>query len=392
MIESHHFKQELTEQERRDWLRLIRSENVGPVTFHRLLSKYGSASSALDALPELARMGGKISYRLYPERLVDLELERLIAAGANLVASCEKGYPDSLRFTVGAPPLISVAGNTHLLQNDSIAIVGARNASANGMGFARALAADIGKGGYGHNNLVIVSGMARGIDTAAHQGGLRTGTIAVLAGGVDVVYPRENQKLYSEIRDQGVVVAEMAVGTKPTARMFPVRNRIIAGLSRGVVVVEASPRSGSLITARAALEQGRDVFAVPGTPGDPRARGTNGLIRDGAILTESASDVLEALSETNFLEQTKEDLFYYNKLESDDVIDSNIDQARCAIKELLGNSSVAVDELVRNCQFSIPTVHAVLLELELAGRLERHPGNRVCLILKANETEKQSLS
>jgi len=278
--------------------------------------------------------------------------------------------------------LISVIGQKHLLAHTAIAVVGARNASANGLGFTRTLATDLGRGGYGCQDIVVVSGMARGIDTAAHLGSLERGTIAVLGGGVDIVYPSENAKLYDEISENGIIVAEMPIGTKPSAHLFPIRNRLISGISSGVVVVEASPRSGSLITARLALEQGRDVYAVPGTPGDPRSRGTNGLIKDGAILTESAADVLRVLGDAKSMYAMPQFSLDFKALEDTRVSTNEIDQARPAIKELLGNSSVAVDELVRNCQFSFATVSAVLLEMELAGRLERHPGNRVCQIVE----------
>ncbi len=369
---------------RRDWLRLIRSENVGTVTFFRLLERFGSARAALDALPDLARQGGRRNYVIYPENRADDELARLNAIGAKLIAWCEPDYPVALRAVEGGPPLFSALGNTDLLSRPSVAVVGARNGSANGLSFARKLAAELGRGGHGFDDLVVTSGMARGMDAAAHHGALETGTIAVLGGGVDVVYPTENARLYDDIVERGLVIAEMAVGTKPSARLFPIRNRLISGLSLGVVVVEASPRSGSLITARLALEQGREVFAVPGAPGDPRTRGTNGLIRDGAILTESSADVLRALGTPGALSSGAQNSFDFNVVKVTGERENEIDQARPRIKELLGNSPVAVDELVRNCQFSIAVVSAVLLELELAGRLERHPGNRVCQIIDHN--------
>ncbi|MBT4041061.1 MAG: DNA-protecting protein DprA [Rhodospirillales bacterium] len=375
----------LSATQRRDWLRLIRSENVGTVTFFRLLERFGSARAALDALPDLARQGGRRSYKIYPESKVDDELAHLDRIGARLIAWCEPDYPEALRAVEGGPPLFSALGNTHLLARPSVAIVGARNASANGLSFARKLSAELGRGGFGCNNLVVTSGLARGLDAAAHHGALETGTIAVLGGGVDVVYPKENDRLYDEVVERGLVIAEMAVGTKPAARLFPIRNRLISGLSRGVVVVEASPRSGSLITARLALEQGREVFAVPGAPGDPRTRGTNGLIREGATLTESAADVLRVLGEAGTLSSGPQFNFDFGALNASKDNPDELDLARSQIKELLGNSPVAVDELVRNCQFSIAAVSAVLLELELAGRLERQPGNRVCLIIDHDE-------
>ncbi|HEX9702366.1 MAG TPA: DNA-processing protein DprA, partial [Rhodospirillales bacterium] len=284
----------LSDAEKLAWLRLIRTDNVGPITFRRLLERFGSAARALDALPDLARRGGR-AQGLKPRAKAEAEaeIEAVRACGARLLAWGEPDYPPLLAHVEDAPPLLSVLGHAGLLNKKAIAVVGARNASINGCRFAERLARDCGQGG-----LLVVSGMARGIDAAAHKGGLATGTLAVLGGGIDVIYPKENADLYRRIVGEGVLVSEVAPGTQPQARHFPRRNRLISGVSRGVVVVEASPRSGSLITARMALEQGRDVFAVPGAAMDPRARGTNHLIRQGAILTESAEDVLSAFNES----------------------------------------------------------------------------------------------
>jgi len=281
----------LNAKDRLDWLRLARSDNVGPITFYKLLERFGSAGAALDALPDLARHGGgrkklKVGSKADAER----EIEALGQIGAGLIARGEPAYPPLLAHIEDAPPLISVLGHSHLLTKKAIAVVGARNASVNGLRFAETIARDLGEGG-----LMVVSGLARGIDAAAHKGALATGTLAVQGGGVDVVYPKENAALYESIKAEGAIVSEIAPGTQPQARHFPRRNRLISGIARGVVVVEASPRSGSLITARMALEQNREVFAVPGAAGDLRARGTNGLIRDGAVLTETAEDVLSVL-------------------------------------------------------------------------------------------------
>lgn len=366
----------LSASERLDWLRLIRSENVGPITFFRLLDHFGSAAAALDALPRLARRGGrggavKVASREAAER----EMATIEAVGAQLIAWGEPGYPPLLAHVEDAPPLISVLGHAPLLGKAAIAVVGARNASALGCRLARELAADLGRGG-----LLVVSGMARGIDAAAHQGAMETGTVAVLGGGIDVPYPRENEALYGELRERGVLVSEVEPGTAPLARHFPRRNRIISGVSRGVVVVEANLRSGSLITARIALEQGREVFAVPGSPLDPRARGTNGLIRDGATLTESADDVLKAFGGRRLPSLGERRSLGFLGVKAAESVDSEVDSARDALIESLGPVAVTVDELVANGQFSPAVVSAVLLELELAGRLERHPGNRVSLI------------
>ncbi|MBK3735627.1 DNA-protecting protein DprA, partial [Azospirillum brasilense] len=261
----------LSAAERFDWLRLIRSENVGPITFHRLLERFGGAGAALEALPDLAKRGGRTKpLRIAPKADIDRELAANDRIGARLLFSCEPDYPEPLAALDDAPPVVSVLGHPHLLRRRAVALVGARNASMNGKKFAERLARDLGEAG-----LLVVSGMARGIDTAAHAGALGSGTAAVVAGGADVVYPPENQALYRDIVQQGVVIAESPVGTTPQARHFPRRNRLISGLSLGVLVVEAALRSGSLITARMALEQGREVMAVPGSPLDPRCQGTN---------------------------------------------------------------------------------------------------------------------
>lgn len=279
------------ERERRDRLRLIRSESVGPVTWRRLVDRFGSAGRAIAALPDLARRGGRTAPLMIPSADdVDRELAELARLGARLLVLGDADYPPALAAIEDAPPTLAVRGNVELLARRSLAIVGSRNASISGRRLAETLAADLGRAG-----LVVVSGMARGIDAAAHRGALPTGTVAVVAGGIDVVYPPENASLYEAIAMAGAVVAESPPGVQPLARHFPRRNRIIAGLSAGVLVVEAALHSGSLITARLALEQNRDVFAVPGSPLDPRSRGGNDLIRQGGVLTESADDVLSTL-------------------------------------------------------------------------------------------------
>ena len=368
--------QKLTAAEKFDWLRLSRSDNVGPITFYKLLERFGDAESALDALPELAlRGGGGKSLKVCAPAAAEKEMDALAAVGASLIARGEPDYPPLLAHIEDAPPLISLLGHPHLLAKKTIAVVGARNASLNGLGFAEKIARDLGQGG-----LLVVSGMARGIDAAGHRGALKTGTLAVMGGGIDVVYPKENQSLYEKLIDQGAIISEIAPGTQPKARHFPRRNRLISGVARGVIVVEASPRSGSLITARMALEQGREVFAVPGSAVDPRARGTNHLLRQGANLTESAEDVFEVLNEARMtpLEDTKPIDFKGNIPEPP--APGELDLARGVIEKSLGPAPSLVDEIIRNCQFSPPVVSWVLLELELAGRLERHPGNQVSLI------------
>ena len=365
----------LNPAERLDWLRLIRSENVGPVTFYQLLARFGSAEAALAALPDIARRGGRARpLSLCPRATAERELQQLQAAGARLVAWGEPDYPVALAALDDAPPLLSVRGDSKIFAKSAVAVVGARNASANGRRFARDIAMQLGQQG-----LVVVSGLARGIDAAAHEGSLATGTIAVLAGGIDQVYPEENRALHEQIAEHGALIAELAVGTEPQARHFPRRNRIISGCALGVLVVEAALHSGSLITARFALEQGRDVFAVPGSPLDPRCRGTNDLIRNGAILTESVEDIMREVQPrlAPTLGERKREA--YTPAESIVPADNELARTRERLIELLSPTAVPVDELVRQCQLSPALVVTILLELELAGRIERHPGNQVSL-------------
>ena len=374
---------ELDPQERLDWLRLARTETVGPVTFYALLRRFGSARTALEALPRLSRPIAAMS-----RRDAEAEVAALGRLGARLVCWGEPDYPASLAAVEDGPPILTVLGDSGLLRAPIVAVVGARNASANGRRIAGELAAGLGAAG-----IVVVSGMARGIDAAAHLGALDSGSIAVVAGGADIVYPPENKGLYDALAARGAVVAELPLGTEPQARHFPRRNRIISGMARGVVVVEAAAKSGSLITARFALEQGREVFAVPGSPLDPRSRGCNDLLRSGATLTETAADILAQLGP--FLE---------NEMPPPRPRERNLqprlplagaapdgpgtpqippripeDAALELLVEKLSPTPVAVDELVRQCHLSAASIATLLLELELAGRIERHPGNLVSL-------------
>ncbi|MBC7951986.1 MAG: DNA-protecting protein DprA [Rhodospirillaceae bacterium] len=366
----------LTAAERLDWLRLIRSENVGPRTFLKLLERFGTPAAALAALPELAKRGGRAKpIVICPKAVAERELEAADRLGAVALASCEGAYPRALAAIDDAPPILYVRGNASLLGKSTIAMVGARNASVNGRNLARRLAADLGRAG-----MVVASGLARGIDTAAHEGALASGTVAAVAGGVDNIYPPENERLYNEIVAMGCVVSEMPPGTQPQASHFPRRNRIVSGMALGVVVLEASLKSGSLITARLAKEQGREVFAVPGHPMDPRAQGPNDLIRHGATLTESATDITNVLSDLlrRPLAEAKRPDFTGAKPAVP--TDSELAKARAVLVESLGPSPVTVDLLIRECQLSASVVSLVLLELELAGRLERLPGNQVSLL------------
>lgn len=382
-----------------DRLRLCRTEGVGPVTYRRLLRRYSTAEAALDALPALAKAGGRATLPVTPSAAsLQRELDQLHRMGAQLLFLDTPAYPPLLALLDDAPPVIAVLGDLGCLQLRAVAMVGARNASANGQRMAETLARELAEAG-----LAVVSGLARGIDAASHRGALAVTpdgrTIAAIAGGLDVPYPPEHDDLQARIAAQGAVIAEAPLGTAPQARHFPRRNRIIAGLALGVVVVEAALRSGSLITARLAQEHGRELFAIPGSPLDPRARGSNDLVRQGAHLTESAADVLDNLPDHPSRQGLSRDPLFAEGRRSDPgfatgqgfsspVTDYNeppespLDQqkARAAILELLGPSPASVDDLVRRCQFSAAAVMAVLLELELAGRVEALSGNRVALL------------
>jgi DNA processing protein len=362
---------QLNESERRAWLRLARTEQVGPVTFQALIARFGSASSALEELPRMASRGGKKNFVLPPEDESMREFDALAKLGGRMIASCEAEFPHGLKALDAPPPVISVLGHPHLLRKEMVAIVGARNASALARKFADTLARELGFAG-----LVVVSGLARGIDAAAHEAALAVGTVAVVAGGVDIIYPPENEKLYGAIRNQGVILSEMRLGEAPQARHFPRRNRLISGLARGVVVVEAAEKSGSLITAQCALDQGREIFAVPGSPLDPRARGANRLIKEGATLTESAEDILSVLSP--MLGGAFQEPDRLSPVSPTQALEAEADRIRARVEEALGPAPVEIDELIRQLGAPAAAVLTVLLELELAGRCVRQPGNRVC--------------
>ena len=365
------------DKERHAWLRLARTEHVGPVTFASLIARFGSARAAIAELPRMARRGGAEKFQLAPDGAAEEEIKSLAAIGGRMIASCEAEFPKGLAVLEPPPPIISVLGQDHFLAREMIAIVGARNASALARKFAFVMAQDLVAA-----NLAVASSMARGIDAAAHEGALAGGTVAVLAGGVDVVYPPENQKLHDALRAQGAIVSEMRLGEAPQARHFPRRNRLISGLSRGVVVVEAAERSGSLITANYALEQGREIFAVPGSPLDPRAKGTNRLIREGATLIESAEDVLAVLRPMlgHGFAETAREVAPPLPIPDSPALEAEIDRVRNAVIEGLGPAPVEIDELIRQSGAPAAAVQSVLLELELAGRCRRLPGNRVCWV------------
>ena len=353
--------------ERRDRLRLIRTENVGPVAFSELLSRYGSAAAAIDHLPKLALRGGRLAPLRTPSIAeVEAEMAAGEALGARLLVLGDPDFPPLLAAVDPPPPVIWTTGRPELLARPAVGVVGARTASAVGMRFARTLAADLGQAGY-----LVVSGLARGIDGAAHEGALASGTAAVLAGGIDDIYPPEHAGLYARIAAEGCLVSESAVGQRATAKDFPRRNRIISGLSHAVVVVEAELRSGSLITARLAAEQGREVFAVPGSPLDPRAKGTNDLIRQGAHLCEGAEDVLRVVQSLHFLREPGHDFIGPS---DDPALDAAADALRTRLEDLLSPTPVSRDELVRAMGARAPAVLAALVELSLAGRASLLPG------------------
>jgi DNA processing protein len=368
-------RRHLTDAQRLAWLRLIRSENVGPVTFREMLNQFGGAAEALEALPELSRRGGrKRALFICPPDQAEQELALGTKANAKLVALDELGYPPLLAVIEAPPPLIYMRGRHEILEQPAIAMVGARDASAAGRKITHRIAADLGAGG-----VAIASGLARGIDTAAHEAALPTGTIGVIAGGIDVVYPPENAALHEQIANEGVLIAENAPGLSPRGRDFPRRNRLISGISLAVLVVEAATRSGSRITADFAREQGRKIFAVPGNPLDPRAGGTNQLIKDGAGLVTEAGDIVAGLG-TLLAGYSPPPASAAIALSEGPLPAISISSPeRNKIVEALGPAPIGLDDLIRMTGMEARQVRVVLMELELAGRVERLGQQRVAL-------------
>ena len=374
----------MNHQEKIDWLRLSRTETVGPITFHRLLNKYKTPAAALDILPVLTK---NKPIRICDVGTAEREFDALTKHGGQMIFAGDENYPLALTSMEDAPPVLSVLGNIAMLNKQSVALVGSRNASLNARKLAHKMAADLGKA-----DITIVSGLARGIDTSAHEGSLATGTIAVVAGGVDVIYPKENTDLFHKIVESGAVISECAWGMQPLAQHFPKRNRIVSGLSVGTVVIEASLRSGSLITARMAGEQGRDVMAVPGFPLDPRSEGTNALLRDGVLLVRDAADVLEQIN--SFLGATRQSSQRSEQISFSEIVGMNdgrlsespandcfsSENLYSIIFPELSSTPVEVDEIVRVCNLRSADVQGTLLEMELEGVVQRLPGNRVCLV------------
>ncbi|QND52723.1 DNA-protecting protein DprA [Phyllobacterium sp. 628] len=366
----------LSESQRLSWLRLIRSENVGPVTFRHLIAHCGSASNALEMLPELVRRGGARR----PIRIISVaeaEREMALAAQMGAVFTCigEPDYPHYLRLSDNPPPLVAIKGNPNVFRLPAVAIVGARNASLIGMKLARIMARELGEAGY-----AVISGLARGIDRVAHEASLESGTVAVMAGGLDRPYPPENIALYNEIAGRdGAVISEMPFGWEPRARDFPRRNRIIAALSLGLLVVEAAERSGSLISARLAGELGRLVFAIPGSPLDPRAKGTNALLKNGAILVTDTADILSALRPLLDRPTPDDTAFLAPDIDFPPITPPN-ETDRDHVINLLGPVPIDTDDLIRTSGLHPSVVILILLELDLAGRLHRQSGCHVSLI------------
>ncbi len=364
------------DRDRLDWLQLIRTQNIGPVTFHRLIAKYGTAAKALTALPDLSRKAGCARPLKAADRdACERELKEAEKHGARLIAACEDDYPTVLKAIPDHPPLLYVRGHASLFEKPAVAIIGARNASGVGRKIARSLATDLGEAGY-----VIASGLARGIDGAAHDAALQHGTIAVVAGGVDVIYPPEHDELTERIAREGAVISECPMGAQPTARDFPKRNRLISGLSRGVVVVEAAAKSGTLLTANFALDQGREVFAVPGSPLDPRCQGANRLIRDGATLVENAQDIIDVLSQQGGVASSGRDLFDWaggmGEREPEQAVMVSLKRQ---ILELLSFTPLHRDEILREADAPPGLVADILLDLVLAGEAQEHDGGRFSL-------------
>ncbi len=372
----------LSEQEKIDWMRLAFSENVGPITFRNLISYFGTANEALSHVNEFARRGGRTKpISLASQKTVEEQLTQANEMGVQIYASCENDYPKRLKSIEDAPPILFSKGHLVLSKKQAVAMVGTRNASLNGRSFTRHIALDLCQ-----KDVITVSGMAKGIDTAAHEGALAAtdglgGTIAVVGTPLNEVYPAENADLFETLCERGCVVSELPFGSPTSPQNFPRRNRIISGLSQGVIVIEAQQKSGSLITAKLAKDQGRMLFAVPGFPLDPRSEGPNKLIKQGAILVENAEDVWAGLNDL-----TRQCLF--SEPDFQDIIiphypavsETELDRARKIILDCLSPQMTGVDELIRGTELSSQIVNIILVELELAGRIERHPGNRVSLL------------
>lgn len=359
-----------------DMLRLIRSENIGVKTFRDLIKIYGNSAEALKHAPEMSLKGGrKKPIKICEISKAEEEIELSNNLGAKLITYLSPEYPKLMRTTEDYPPIITVLGNVELLNKRTIGVVGSRNASSNGCRLAYKIAQDLGQ-----ENIIVASGLARGIDTAAHKGSINTGTIAVVAGGIDNIYPPDNKALREEIISKGAIIAELPFGTIPRGQNFPQRNRIISGISLGTLVVEANMKSGSLITAKMALAQNREVFAVPGFPLDPRCQGTNYLIKEGATLVESIKDILEAIS---YKRQIKLEEVSNNQFKISNnclITEPELVEARKEVFKILNASPISIEEVASLCCIPINILLTVIIEMELAGKIERHPGNKISIL------------
>ncbi|WP_208435794.1 DNA-processing protein DprA [Bartonella phoceensis] len=382
----------LTDRQRLNWLRLLRSENIGAVSFRNLIDHYKTAENALEALPELSRKGGlPTSVRITTIEEAEKEMQKAERLGIRFIGVGEPDYPAFLKVMEASPPLIAIKGNVSIFEKPSVGIVGSRNASAAGKKLAAQFAHFLGDAGF-----TTISGLARGIDSIVHQASLLTGTVAVMAGGIDYIYPPENKRLHEDIINSGgAIISEMPISWRPRAIDFPRRNRIVAGLSLGLLVVEAALRSGSLITARQAAEMGRLTFAIPGSPLDPRSVGTNNLIKDGALLTTHPSDIIEILtpltptatpSQLNFFEEEKP-ISLQLKKDNLSIIDKKNNTSSCvgdereraAILSALSTTPIDLDTLSTHSGVALSNLYLLLIELELAGKLIRHSGGYVSL-------------
>lgn len=375
--------QSLADEKLLDVLQLIRTLNVGSITFFNLLQRFGTAEKALCALPELSRRGGsKIGLVPFQREMAEKEIEKCHKFGARMVMYGSPEYPELLLNIPDPPPVVTVRGDTKIWQGKPIiAMVGARNASAVGCQLAQKFANELGK-----NGIIIASGLARGIDSFAHKGALESGTTGVIAGGIDNIYPPENKPLYEQLFTKGLVMSEQPFGSLPYAGSFPSRNRIIAGMSAATLVVEAAPKSGSLITARLALENGREVMAIPGSPLDPRSKGCNQLIKQGAAMVESVDDVLEVIANIRRLKLFEPAPSLFSNVPVSNYTEENeLSILREKIVDKLSPYAVSIDELIEQCDTSAAAMQIILLELELAGRAKRSAGNKVYLINSMEE-------
>ncbi|MCL2566702.1 MAG: DNA-processing protein DprA [Alphaproteobacteria bacterium] len=359
-----------------DIIRLIRTEHVTELTFARMMEDFGTASAAIEGITSIMKNAKKnLKIPSIADAMKEIELAQ--KNNIEIINFTEDSYPPLLKQIENFPPVLFVKGNAKLLKKSAVAIVGTRTASIQGQQNASNFASQLGEQGF-----LVISGMAKGIDASAHYGSLSRGTVAVLGCGVDIVYPRENKQLYEKIIENGAIISEFPTGTAPLPYHFPKRNRIISGISRGVLVIEASLNSGSMITARLALDQGREVFALPGSPGDPRSQGTNSLIKDGAVLTDNIDDIINIIKQHKILSDIAKDKYSYNTPKLHDIKMEDMDKVKKYLMEILSSAPISIDSILQHNKnnFSYNQISAAILELELIGKIERHPNNKISLI------------